>query len=763
MIRRATPTNRLIKRYVLRAVAPYSALSLVFLTAVLYAQQTAKFADLLLRAQLPSALAASVLLNILPNALVFAVPMATLTGILIGFSRMGSDSELVAMRAAGVSAWVIARPVMLMGLVATLAMAYINLELGPRAARYLRKTGLLAALNKLESPVEPHVFYTDIKDKVIYVRDGDKAKGQWGRVFIQSREPDGQVRVLTARSGRIDSSTDRAELVLNNAVATTLPDGPVPDGGAPVTERLVQARVRLESLEAGRNALQSLIRNDTAEIDEMGWDELIAARSATEDAATRTDAAVMLYRRLSLAIAPLVFALLGAGLGLRVRRGGRGLGMALSIAVMVLYYLLSLLGEQLSRTGVVPPAVGGWIATSCVGSCGLLLLVSNHHGFAFRRGRKGRRAPAPGTSCALSTRRSSLAPGSRWFLPGFPRLLDRDVFWSLATGFTLAFTALTAIFLIFTLFELWRFIAATGAGARLVIRYLIYLLPLTTVSLAASGTLVAVLAAYTLMSRRSEVMAWWGCGQSTYRLALPGLLFAAAVGLGLWLVQEQVMPEANRRQDALRAQIRGGVSRATAPSGRQWLASADGRRIYSYEYDERSGTLRDPLIFEFGSDGVHIEKITGGETGRWVSHDQLEVTNRGRIWMVAAEPQAAFKPALNKPSQLSAKALSAYISNLRDRGVDVADLAVALEKKRSEPFVPLVMALVGVPLAFAFGRKSAVAALAAAVVVGVIFWGASSLLQQAASYGLMAPKVAAWAPPGIFAALGMLFLSRAPT
>src|SRR3712207_9350315 len=55
---------------------------------------------------------------------------------------------------------------------------------------------------------------------------------------------------------------------------------------------------------------------------------------------------------------------------------------------------------------------------------------------------------------------------------------------------------------------------------------------------------------------------------------------------------------------------------------------------------------------------------------------------------------------LNKPTELNSKALSAYISELKARGVSVASLAVVLERKKAEPFSPLIMILVGAPLAF---------------------------------------------------------------
>jgi lipopolysaccharide export system permease protein len=122
-----------------------------------------------------------------------------------------------------------------------------------------------------------------------------------------------------------------------------------------------------------------------------------------------------------------------------------------------------------------------------------------------------------------------------------------------------------------------------------------------------------------------------------------------------------------------------------------------------------------------------------------------------------------FKDEKGKPSELSAFDLSAYITSLRARGEDVQVLSSFLERKRVEPFSPLVMAFVASPLALAFGRRSAVSALCVAVIIGLVYWGLASGFQQLGGSGILPPRVAAWSPPFIFASVGMYLLSRVRT
>jgi lipopolysaccharide export system permease protein len=291
--------------------------------------------------------------------------------------------------------------------------------------------------------------------------------------------------------------------------------------------------------------------------------------------------------------------------------------------------------------------------------------------------------------------------------------------------------------------------------------------------------LIAALITYALLARRSEAVAWWAAGQSVYRLALPGLLFAALVGGGLRLVQEEVLPEGNRRQEALRAQLRGGATQATTEVGRQWLALPDSTRIYTYRYEQATGRLVEPVVFEFDGEGVHVRRIVFGAAGAWTEPGQITfaaarviepaggantVRTAAEYRLAEASPAQVFKPLLNKPGELNSRRLSDYLKTLKQqRGPDIRTYELALARRWADPFAPLVMLLLGLPLALSFGRRTALAALSVAVGAGLAFWGCVSGFQQLGQLKLLPPAAAAFAPLLIFAAVGGYMLTRART
>jgi LPS export ABC transporter permease LptF/LPS export ABC transporter permease LptG len=760
--------RKLIARYVIQGTLPYVLLSLVLLTAVLFTQQAGRFAELALYTDLPFALGGQIAAALLPSVLILTLPVAVLAGIVIGFARMGSDSEIIAIRAAGVGTWSLLWPALLIGVMATGVTTFLHFREVPQAARDLRMAALQGALRKLDSPVEPRTFNTEIPGYVIYVRDGDKTQGSWGRVFIYAHQPDG-TRIVTARSGRIDSSNERSELVLSDAVAMKIPRADSTERNY-VVERLEQLRI---SIDTGRAELLEHAGQKDLQPEELNWSDL-KQQSHSESIEERREAQRTINRRLALSVAPFVFALFGGLLGMRVRRGGRSAGILLSLTVVIVYYLITLLGESIARTNTVSAITGEWMATGLMLLLSLILVRFNRiprltlAKSVFKKGHdadESHKAVAP--EHTVGAGRS-----------GFPSLLDTSLFRTLTASFLLGFIALVSIFLIFTLFELWRFIAINDVPSAVVAKYLLFLLPLVAVEIFPATMLITVLITYAVLARRNEAIAWWASGQSVYRLMMPGLLFAVLAGAATWLVQEHLMPSANVKQEALRARIRGGQPRAITGTGRQWLASVENRRLYSYEFDEQAGVLNEPAIYELDNEAVHLSRVTTGKLAVWTASNQMLVQDaetvslRGMVverqaeretQIAEVEPPQVFRPTVDKPSQLSVLALRSYLQAARQRGVDVSALALSLQRKYVNPFSVLVMAFIGMPLALAFGRRGAIVALCVAVGVSAAYWGVGGGFQQLGNHGLLPPEVAAWSPPVIFAAAGTYFLSRVRT
>src|SRR5260370_23838208 len=77
-------------------------------------------------------------------------------------------------------------------------------------------------------------------------------------------------------------------------------------------------------------------------------------------------------------------------MALRTRGGSLGFGVLLSLLVLIIYYLVTLGGDQMARAGSLPPIIGAWLATALTLALGIALLAFRRRqiGFYFRRAGK---------------------------------------------------------------------------------------------------------------------------------------------------------------------------------------------------------------------------------------------------------------------------------------------------------------------------------------------------------------------------------------
>ncbi len=90
---------------------------------------------------------------------------------------------------------------------------------------------------------------------------------------------------------------------------------------------------------------------------------------------------VEIHKKFSLAVACIVFVLLGAPIALRFPRGGVGLVIGASLGVFALYYVCLIAGESMADDGVLPPWVAMWGANLVFTLVGVVLFL--------RMGREG--------------------------------------------------------------------------------------------------------------------------------------------------------------------------------------------------------------------------------------------------------------------------------------------------------------------------------------------------------------------------------------
>jgi lipopolysaccharide export system permease protein len=641
------------------------------------------------------------------------------------------------------------------------------------AASIVKDVAIRAALYRLESPVEPGTFNSEISDFTVYVRSGDIVTGRWLGIFVYNEDKSsGLVRLITSETGRVDSDDENSELVLKNATVTSFSI----DTGLDkfISEKVGETRIAVRTR---RGELVERLASAEPVPEEMGMFEL-ASYAASKQGKERLDAEILWQRRTLLSIASLLFVMLGTSLVLRYNRGGKGFGILIAIAVLIGFYLLAFLGEQLARTSLFPVFISALLPIVGVVSITLWFNLSGRFALSF---------PTPinllqgrgVTSKERKVQRRNL------LVDVTTGLRDFDLAVTLVKYFALTIVFLGSVFLIFTAFELWRFAGTIEGGVWLLLRYLLFLLPFVYLQLAPSAAMIAVLATYVIKSRQNEIVTWTAAGQSIYRLLVPGVVFALIIGFANWQFEERVAPLTNKVQDSLRNQIRGQSSTETV-KGRTWIA--DGERIISFINTPASDNANPDAniclddcpvsniqIFELSDNGANLQKVyraKNGVLGRsgFISDGGFhEIDLRDGTILDAEKRELKHIPftlqsitTSRKPSQMDIASARAYAESSRSL-VEKRVFLIAVEKKYSNMILPFVITLFTAPFALSLSRKGKVVTITYAVGLWFLFVGVSSIFEQLGQAGTLGPKLAVWAPLCLFTLLGLLLMSRVRT
>ncbi len=760
----------LISRYLLTTIVPYFVFSWLLLSVILFVQQASRYSDIFFSVNIPTNLIWQLTIALVPNVIAFTCPMAMLVGTIIALTKMQGDSELVAIRAAGVGNLQIAFPIMILGIVMSAFAFFVNLKGVPIAASLVRNVALQTAIKKLESPIEPGVFNSEVAGYTIYVKGADFETNTWKNIFIYSEDKvNGSVRLITSRNGRIDTTGQSSELVLENATVSTLPIKP--GEGKYVSENIGEVRYAIKTK---RNELIEKLSIAELRPEELGLQEL-SEYATSRDGEERTEAQILRQRRIILSITPLIFCLLGTVIVLRFNRGGRGFGIALALCVLVGFFLLTFLGEQLARVGAISVLLSSLIPIA--GSLAFVLFLTfarkidfwNSLSIYFRSG------------FALLRTSPDRVQKRNIFMDLTTGLRDFDLLTNLVKNFVLTLFFLSAIFIIFTAFELWRYAGSIDGGVWLLSKYLFYLLPFVYLQIAPSAAMIGTLATYVIKSRQNEIVTWTSAGQSVYRLLMPCFMLMLLLGGLNWFIQERILPRANQLQDMTRTLIRNrGVP--IDQTGKYWVAND--RRIYSFEFasdneqrfiDFSGGDVKNLVIYEFADKGERLQFVYRADRAEW-GQGKMSFTGSvernalmdGKISTTTidggelAEPLNPFAELRTKPNHLNSTQLKRQIASAESE-LERRNLTVGLEKKYTTLFLPFIMALFTAPFSLSLSRKGKAATVGYAVGLWLLFTGTSTILEQLGLNGLLSPQLAVWSPLVIFSLLGVYLLSKVRT
>ena len=364
---------RILTRYILREVVTYALLGGVLFTFVLFMRYLLTLMELAIRGSASLGDVARVTAFLLPNLLTLTIPMAALIGILLGLSRLASDSEITAMRASGMGVRSFLGIVSIFVSLAWIVGLANTLYLAPRAAAALLQFEEQRKTAQASFEVQPRVFYEDFKNYVLFVQDVRPSQGEsvWRHVFLADLTQMSTPHIVTADEATVIS--DGSQLLHLRMANGSRHDV------SPANPNQYNISTFASSdlpIQTGQQEDAHVTRRDTP----MQALSVPALWSLAHQAGKGRPYYIELNRRISFPTACFVLMLVGVPLGLSSKRGGKSTGFILTLFLVFLYYFISSVGIALATQGKVSPFFGVWGANLGFGAAGLLLVQQMSRG-----------------------------------------------------------------------------------------------------------------------------------------------------------------------------------------------------------------------------------------------------------------------------------------------------------------------------------------------------------------------------------------------
>lgn len=332
----------IIDRYLAKEVVQTMLAVLLVLLLIFLGRFFAVFLSDALAGKISAAIVLDLLMLRTVTALSMMFPFALYMAVLLAFGRLYKDSEMTALAACGVSAGHVLRTVLLIGLLLGTLVAGLSLWSTPwayDAATELQEKA--SATNAFAAVTAGRFSEVGNPNRVFYVESLSEDRSELQDVFVSDRRKGGGLTLYAARSGYRYRDADSGVLYL------VLVDGYRYEGAPGEVDfriyRFDKNAVRLDESEAKK--LERRLR---------------ALPSVRLWQATRASEIAELQWRLSMPVATLLLALLGALLSRTSPRQGRFGKLFVAILLFIIYYNTLGVAKNWVERGVVPPALGLW-------------------------------------------------------------------------------------------------------------------------------------------------------------------------------------------------------------------------------------------------------------------------------------------------------------------------------------------------------------------------------------------------------------------
>jgi lipopolysaccharide export LptBFGC system permease protein LptF len=201
------------------------------------------------------------------------------------------------------------------------------------------------------------------------------------------------------------------------------------------------------------------------------------------------------------------------------------------------------------------------------------------------------------------------------FSAQFPLLLDDYVLKDFVVYLAMIVGTFLMLLLVFTFFELLKDLGRVPI--TVIGQYLLTVTPYFLYNSTPMSMLLAVLITFGLLEKTNEITAMKATGVSIYRIIIPVLVVAAMVSAGLFFFDQFYLPQLNKKQDALRNEIKGKPPQTYLRPDQKWIFGQNSSIWYYEFFDPDQNRFGGISVFEFNPKTFELKKRIYASRAHW--------------------------------------------------------------------------------------------------------------------------------------------------
>ncbi len=285
-----------------------------------------------------------------PNIFLYSIPMAAMIGITIGFARLSSDSEILALKASGISIYQVLPPTIVVAILIALFTAFFSIKLIPLSEVSMKRLIYQLMTEKINHGIKEHSFTEALGDVVVHVDKINKKTGEWQKVWVSDMRGVQNPVITMASTGSMKSNIE------DMMVSIVLRNGSLHRPGNDSAQIVQFERYIINIPLLPPDTRATRLKRSSLTMDEL----LENSRLETQNTTHKRKLLIEYHKRLVLPFGCLMISLIGLPLGLQARPGKKAIGIQAGLAIFILYYILFTFGKTLAEEDVLPIALAMW-------------------------------------------------------------------------------------------------------------------------------------------------------------------------------------------------------------------------------------------------------------------------------------------------------------------------------------------------------------------------------------------------------------------